>query len=233
MPSIYDITFNDRAKDAIPPEKRVPRILSLIYAFLYPLQWLRDLFFNVYAKGQFSGAYNSGSTYTKDQIVMYVDYQLYIAKRNVPILTPCIDTNYWMLASIENVGLTPRANVTGQKLLLEYVLNKNFNTTFRQPAVGTSDIYVENQHVDTATFTVGTDPENTSKAAIDGETALDYVGLSYDYNPYALIIWVPTATLYEITGSTESSPFPEAQKIVLFYANRYIFAGIKAQVIEY
>jgi hypothetical protein len=131
------------------------------------------------------------------------------------------------------VGLIPRANVTGQKLLLEYVLNKHFNTTFRQPAVGTSDIYVENLHVDTATFLVGVGSADSSSAALNGETARDFVGIEYDYNQYALIIWVPSATLFAISGSLESSPYPEAQKIVLFYANRFIFAGIKAQVAEY
>lgn len=233
MASIYDITFNDRAKDALAPRKRKPRILSLLYAFLYPLQWVRDLFFNVYAKGAYAGAYDIGSTYTEGQVVMYYDYQLYIAIRNVPIMTPCIQQNYWQPASLENVGLIQRANVNGQKLSLEYVLNKHFNTTFRQPAAGTSDIFVENLHVDTAAFLVGVGPGDTATAALNGQTARDFVGIEYDYNPYGLVIWVPTATLYLISGSTEVSPFPEAQKIVLFYANRFIFAGIKATVSEY
>lgn len=232
MFEIYEIDFNDRGNDAMPPNKRKPRILSLLYAFLWPLQYLRDLFFNTYVKGQYSAEWGPIPTYTKDQVVMFVDYQLYIAIQNVPIMTPCIDTNFWVLVS-DNVGLRQRANTTGQKLSLEYVLNKHYGTTFRQPAIGTSDIYVVNNHIDTNYFVAGIDGGESSFAAISGEDAKEFVGTGYTYESESLVIFVPNATLDAISQSSESAPYLLAQKIVLFYANRFIFAGIIARVEGY
>ena len=147
-------------------------------------------------------------------------------------MTPCIDTNYWVLVS-ENVGLRQRAAVTGQKLLLEWVLNKHYGTTFRQPAIGTSDIYVGGINIDTNYFVSGIDGSESSFAAISGQDAMQFVGISYTYDTESLVIMVPDATLDAITQGSEVSPYPLAQKVVLFYANKFIFGGIIAKVQGY
>jgi hypothetical protein len=230
--SIYNLNTENFGKHLMPPYKRLPRYLSWIYVLLYPLQWLHDLFFNTYADGDYSAVWDVSSTYTKGQVVQYLDYQTYVAIQNVPIFTPCIDTNYWLLVG-DNVGLRQRANVTGQKLLLEWVLNKHYNTTFRQPAIGTSDIYVAGVAIDTNYFVAGIDGQESSFAAISGQDAIQFVGTSYTYDTESLIIYVPNATLDLITQGTESAPYPEAQKVVLYYAYRFIFAGIIAKVEGY
>lgn len=230
--SIYNLNTDNFGKQLTPPYKRLPRYLAWISVLLSPIQWLHDLFFNNYANGEYSAIWDSVSTYPKDTVVQYLDYQIYIATRDVPIMTPCIDTNYWILIG-DNVGLRQRASVTGQKLLLEWVLNKHYNTTFRQPAIGTSDIYVGGVAIDTNYFVAGINGEESSFAAISGEDARQFVGISYTYATESLIINVPNATLDLITQGTEIAPYPEAQKVVLFYANKFIFAGIIAKVQGY
>lgn len=230
--SIYNLNTDNFGKQLTPPYKRLPRYLSWISVLLYPLQWLHDLFFNNYADGQYSVVWDVLSTYTKGQVVQYLDYQTYVAVQNVPIFTPCIDTTYWQLVG-DNVGLRQRASVTGQKLLLEWVLNTHYNTTFRQPAIGTSDIYVAGVAIDTNYFVAGIDGTESSFAAISGQDARQFVGTSYTYAEESLIINVPNVTLDLITQGTEVAPYPEAQKVVLFYANKFIFAGIIAKVQGY
>lgn len=230
--SIYDWTASIFGEQFLPPYKRLDRFKSWIQVLLTPIQYDHDLFYNQYANGEYDYVWDSVSTYTKGDVVFYLDYQLYIAIQDVPIMTPCIDTNYWVLVS-ENVGLRQRAAVTGQKLLLEWVLNKHYGTTFRQPAIGTSDIYVGGINIDTNYFVSGIDGSESSFAAISGQDAMQFVGISYTYDTESLVIMVPDATLDAITQGSEVSPYPLAQKVVLFYANKFIFGGIIAKVQGY
>lgn len=232
MASIYDFTASIFAEHMLPPLKRLARYKSWIGVLLNPIQYGRDLFYNQYANGDYDIYWDSISTCNKGDIVVYLDYQIYIARRNVPIMTPCTDTNYWDYVS-PNVGLKKLAAITGQKLSLEYVLNKHYGTTFRQPSVGTSDIYIEDIDIDVNYFVAGIDGEESSFAAISGQDALQFVGESYTYDTEAMVIWVPDAALSAITQGSEISPYPEAQKVVLSYAYRFIFAGIIARVEPY
>lgn len=231
--SIYDWTASIFGEQFLPPYKRLDRFKSWIQVLLSPIQYDRDLFYNQYANGIYDSVWDSVSTYTEGEIVFYLDYQLYIAIQNVPIFTPCIDTNYWVLVSVDNVGLRQRAAVTGQKLSLEWILNKHYGTTFRQPSVGTSDIYVSNIQIDTNYFVAGIDGTESSYAAISGQNAEQFVGISYTYETESLVIYVPNATLDTIGQGLEIAPYPNAQKIVLFYAYKFIFGGIIARVEGY
>lgn len=49
---------------------------------------------------------------------------------------------YWVQVYPDFVGANYRATFAPQKLMYEYALNLWFNTTFRQPSAGTSDIYI-------------------------------------------------------------------------------------------
>lgn len=230
--SIYDLTTSIFGEQFLPTHKRLARYKSWINVLLYPIQYVHDLFFNNYANGEYDFVWDSVSTYSKNDVVFYLDYQLYIAIQDVPINTPCTDTDYWTFVS-DSVGLRQRANVTGQKLLLEWVLNKHYGTTFRQPAIGTSDIYVGGIEIDTNYFVAGIDGTQSSYAAISGQNAEQFVGISYTYDTESLVIMVPDATLDAISQGTEVAPYPNAQKTVLFYAYKYIFAGIIAKVQGY
>jgi len=230
---IYDFNTSIFGEQFLPPYKRNDKYKSWVGVLLYPLQWLRDRFYDNYAYGIYDYIWDSGVAYNTNDVVSYLDYNFYIAVQNVPMNTPCTDTNYWMLVS-DNVGAVPRANVTGQKLLLEWVLNKHYNTTFRQPIIGgLSDIHVGTFAIDTIAFTSGLDGTDSSQAAISGSDAMAFVGESYTYDTESLWIYVPNSILDIISNYTESAPYPEAQKTVLNYANRVIFGGIIAKVVPY
>lgn len=49
---------------------------------------------------------------------------------------------YWIPVQSNFIGANERASYSCSKLIFEYALNKWFGTTFRQPPVGTSDIYI-------------------------------------------------------------------------------------------
>ncbi len=49
---------------------------------------------------------------------------------------------YWVKVTDNFIGANERASYSPQKLMFEYALNRWFDTTFRQPSVGTSDIFI-------------------------------------------------------------------------------------------
>lgn len=231
--SIYDFTTSIFGEQFLPPYKRLSRYKSWVEVLLTPIQWLQRVMFDTYAKGEYLEVYDSGSTYLFNDVVQWVDYRLYKALQNVPISTPCSNTTYWILVSEDNVGLRQRAGATGQKLSLEFILNKHYNTVFTQPIIGISAIYIASLPVDTNYFVAGIDGTQSSYAAISGQNAEQFVGESYNYDTESLAIYVPNVTLDAISLGLESSPYPNAQKTVLTYANQFIFAGIITKVVGY
>lgn len=59
---------------------------------------------------------------------------------------------YWIKVAPDPIGVMYRASFNSQKLLFEYALNKWFNTTFRQPSVGVSDIYITRNNISLSAF---------------------------------------------------------------------------------
>lgn len=49
---------------------------------------------------------------------------------------------YWVKVTGNFIGAHERASYSAQKLIFEYALNRWFDTTFRQPVAGVSDIYI-------------------------------------------------------------------------------------------
>lgn len=228
--SIYSLTYSIFWKQMLPPFKRLVNNLAWGAVVTKPLQWLRDLFFDDYADGLTYSLYGGATNYMIGDKVKYTTNGLYICiVDNTQFIEPTNTTN-WYKISDEYVGVRHRANYNGQKKVLEYALNKHFNTTFNQPPTD-SAIYLTTNPTDTNYFAVGVDYSNTSSAAISGLLAIDFVGTSYNYDQYELTINVPNATLGLIAG--ESAPYPNAKRAVLAYANKLIFAGIEAEVVGY
>lgn len=228
--SIYSLTYSIFWKQMLPPFKRLVNFLAWGAVVTKPLQWLRDLFFNDYADGLTYTLFGGATNYMIGDKVKYTTNGLYICVvDNTQFIEPT-NTNNWIKISNEYVGLRHRANYTGQKKVLEYALNKRFNTTFQQPPTN-STIYLTKTQTDTNYFAVGINYPNTSGAALNGFHALDFVGISYSYAQYELIIHVPNTTLSLIAG--EGVPYTNGKKAVLNYANKLIFAGIEAQVVGY
>jgi hypothetical protein len=227
---LFDLTYSNLGEQLLPPRKRLTAMIAWVGGVLLsPLQWLHDLF-NLWAFNKDNTKdYELATVYSVGEMVKWLDGSVYIciAATTAGILPN--DTNYWLKYSDYDLGLYWRANYTGQKLQLEYALNRNYSTTFEQPP-NPSEIYVTTTAIDTNGFTVGIDSTETSTAAVNGDAEF-FVGESYTYDVYSLIIYVPTATLAALEG--ESSPYTKAKKRILTYANQLIFAGVTAKVEAY
>jgi hypothetical protein len=215
----------------LPPLKRVSKFLAFGYILVKPLQWLRDVFFDSYAGALTYSDWDISTSYSIGDKVKYTDYCSYISLTNSNLGNVPTDTVNWYLISNDYVGLRQRSNFTGQKLLLEYALNKHYSTTFNQPPT-LSDIYITTNLIDVMPFTTGSLATNTSSAALNSATAQDFVGTSYTYDTISLTINVPNATLNTIIGG-EVAPYPKAKQSVLTYSQKLIFAGIEAEVVGY
>lgn len=229
--SIYTLDYNLFWRQMMPPLKRVARFLALGYIWMKPLQWLRDVFFNDYALALSYVDWDISNSYSIGDKVKYTDYCSYISLTNSNLGNLPTDTTNWYLISNDYVGIEPRSHYTGQKLLLEYALNKHYSTTFNQPPT-LSDIYITTNSIDVFPFSVGELATDTSAAAISGVYAKDFVGTVYTYDTISLTINVPNATLATIIGG-EIAPYPKAKQSVLTYSQKLIFAGIEAEVVGY
>lgn len=140
MPSLYDVNFNQQASDLLPPDKRTLGVVSLMQALLQSVQWCRDLVLGSYKSGATAPNYAPGS---------YSQYQQVVYKKGV--YSSLIDNNTdtpdvassWELIQSNFIGVDERVKYNGQKIVLEYALNKRFGGVFRPPAsIALSDIYI-------------------------------------------------------------------------------------------
>lgn len=173
MASIYDYTTNQIALNLSPLIYRKTRWQSWFRALLWPLQWLRDNWFNEYKSGSIAPYWTSIGTYAKGfRVIDDLNYGVYEAlSANGPGVQPSLNPDIWIQVSPDFRGTNERVKYNNQKLLLEFILNKFFRTTFRQPddvATPTnSDIYIE-QAVPTNYYFIVQDADAGSPV-IDGD----------------------------------------------------------------
>ncbi len=152
--SIYDQDFNSIYKKLSPPDKRSATLLAWGSVLVKPLQWLHNLFFDDYAKGNLDDLYDNGTTYVVGDRVQYL-HKVYecteVTTGNLPT-----DTSFWMLVQNDSRGADQRVGFSSQLLVFEFLLNQWFNTNFNQPVFdppsSPSDIWIENQSVDDGSF---------------------------------------------------------------------------------
>lgn len=228
--AIFDLDYTLFVKNMLPPRKRMERFISYLTVLTYPLQWLRDIIFDDYYQGINYNAYSALDTYNIGDRLKWEENGLYICIQPTTAGIPPSNTDYFYKISHEYVGINTRVNYTGQKKVLEYALNKHFNTTFNQPPTD-SEIYLVTNITDVNYFVSGIGEDLSSCAALDSATATSAVGTSYTYNAYELSIYVPNTKLASIAG--EIAPYTNAKEAVLSFANDLIIGGIQAEVIGY
>ena len=167
--AIYDLSINPVAIEQLPPDKRYPNNVSFLTALLAPLQWAHDLLFNSYYKGSTAPNYATGVYNYLDQVIY--NKQVYLSL--IPANTDVPTTSNWELIQNNFIGVQERLLYNGQRLVLEYALNKEFGTTFAQPP-GRSAIYITNVAPTISGFLVGITEPNCSSVGLD--TASDWIG---------------------------------------------------------
>lgn len=221
--SIYDINYNTLATQTLPPDKRFTRMVAFLRILLSPLQYLNNLWFVGYRTGTLAPAYASG-TYAKYAQVKYnkIVYESLISG-NTAIPT---DTTKWKVVQTNFIGLFERITYNGQKLVLEYALNKWFGTTFRQPP-SVSDIYISTNSIGTPFFRSSGVEAISSSVRNDGSS--EFVINSYTVAiQYNFTIFVPVAVYNALDPAMVNN-----EAIFRAFANKYIPAGLTYNITTY
>lgn len=236
--AIYDINFSTQSGRLLPPSKRQPRWLAWFSVLMYPLQWLRDLFFQVFVPGFAGAKWDSVTVYVKGDRVRFIDRKVYEALQAVPANTPPdVNPDYWLPIQNLWIGLEPRAKYNSQKLLLEFVLNQWFDSMFRQPTsfvpapnyyLPKSDIYISDNSLNNNVFTVFETEAGSSVVYYSQTYITDFVIDAYSFSGSSFTINVPTA-LWTTLGTNNQ----EREDVVRAIADKYIIYGIKYSIINY
>jgi hypothetical protein len=154
---------------------------------------------------------------------------------------------YWIKVSDNFIGANERVSYSAQKLIFEYALNRWFNTTFRQPVIGTSDIYINRNSSTTNQFFWGQPPPagtiNSFFGPSTNTTVSTSIPLSKFFTPgnsFLLLndfsINIPIAVynaLYNETPVTAGSNTANRDAVVSNFANLLNPAGSSYNIITY
>jgi hypothetical protein len=186
--SIYDQDYSQIAEQLTPPDKRNPNILGVLRAWLASIQWLRDLFFDSYVSGSAAPLYSGLAAYVIGNRVRYSNNSIYECILATTGNNPTNET-YWIKVQDVWMGRDERVQYTGQKLSLEYFLNKWFGTNFIQPVLSplsaNSDIYLTEAterfgFLEFTTAPLSSDEFTTSHSVVDFEYTI-YSIYTYDF----------------------------------------------------
>ena len=123
---LFDIDYEVKGVELLPPDKRKRQMIAFIQGLLAPIQWLRDLFIEDYGDGS-SSAQWTASTYGRGAVVRY-NKSIYESLEDGNTATPA-DATKWVMIQDNFIGVNERVLFNGQKIVLEYALNKWFFTT--------------------------------------------------------------------------------------------------------
>lgn len=213
--SIYDQDFEQIGEQLTPPDKRLAKFTAWILSLLNPMQWNTDLFFIDYRLGSSSALYSGATAYVLGDRVKYNNkiYECILATTgNLPS-----DDTYWILILNDFRGATERVYYNGQKLSLEWILNKWFSTNFVQPVYNppsaNSDFYIDELITDDDSFLV----------ALDSDSGPSYVGLNNFVEDFIGVDYVAVVNNFNVNyplsviPSTSDSKYKEMVSLVNQY----------------
>jgi hypothetical protein len=227
--SKYSCDFDITSVELLPVHKRVNNIKNVLFSLVAPLNELETVF-TYLREGSAAGNYSGIIVYTFGQFVNYqrrVYYRNQVTAGYSAGVTPNNST-YFVPVLEYSIGLDERIRFSPQKILLEYALNRIFQTTFNQPPT-LSDIYITNENTDDDAFVVGDDDEDTSTVSQTDEL-YDWAvtELDPDVGLPDFVIHVPVAVWTALAGTPT-----ERDNIILSVANKIKLFGYKASVTTY
>jgi hypothetical protein len=226
----YNINFNTVTKNLLPVSKRKTIFQALFdVLFANTIQSWNFIWANNYLLGtDISNAWNSGSTYNANDIVVGADNQVYqsLVASNTNH-NPVSTTGYWWLVETNFVGVYERIAYNAQILTFEYALNKWFRTTFRQPT-GVPDIYIVNNAVTPHVFVVGASHTNSAQTYYYDFANFQYVINAYSFSQYDFTIFIPVA-VWTALGSNAT----DRNNKVRSFADKYNVIGNQYNITTY
>lgn len=223
---MYDVNYNTAIENLLVPDKRTKKTLAFNIALALGIANNHNLLFNVYKNYNIISNWNSALTYSKNDLVKY-GKSIFQSIEDGNTTRPT-NIDKWRLVSENFLGSDFRLSITGEKLNLEYAINTWFGSTFRQPSVGISDIYLTtNNIIDLPVFRVGINEFEST--AVRTDTSDQFVINSYTFTTqYNLTINVPIA-LFNSLGTTNEI----RTSIVRAFADKYINAGLTYKIQTY
>lgn len=165
MPFSYEYDVNLAGQRLTPITKRQDVRLAFLQCIAEPIQWARDNFFDSYLEGNSSSEWSNVTAYSRYDRVNYQN-RIYECLEDNTGESPT-NEDYWVQVVGDFRGAKERIKYNCQTIMLEWVLNKWFATTFRQPSTGLdSDFYIVNNPRDGSTFTVYEDSVNNESEYI-------------------------------------------------------------------
>lgn len=150
MADLIDINTIQKGSDNTVPILRQVKFIALLKAFLAPAVKLQNDIKNNILAGASYAAYSNVTTYsygdrvTLGMLAGNASYEYINATASFGNYVT--DTAYWYQITTDNIGLTERLNYNGQKMQLEYILNRRFSPLTITPPFGSAGvtIYITN-----------------------------------------------------------------------------------------
>jgi len=149
----YDCDYEIQSYRLTPTFKRLEKRLAYQNCVDGQIQYNHDKFFDSFIGGDASAAYSNVTAYVDGDRVNYQNkiYECILATTgNLPT-----DTTYWIPYVSDFRGVVERIKYNCQTVMLEWILNRWFATSFVQPGGGNSDIYIVNNDRSSSTFVAG------------------------------------------------------------------------------
>lgn len=225
----YDIDYNDLVFNVTPQTRRKPRFISWLLSLLAPQKNVSDLFFDVYVGGATYPYFNPLVTsYPKGTRVTFLGaiYEAQIVVLGGALPT---NTNYWTQIVADYRGVNERVRYNSQKILLEFILNKWFNTTWLQPDDPFNptrpEIYVDSNLTDNQVLTSYYTENAESNVYYYDSLTYAYVLNTYTFNQPAFTIFIPSWLPIALGV--------DANNQIRAIADKYVIAGITYDIQTY
>ena len=231
---IFSFNTDYISEKLVPPLLRSTMRLAWIRTLLASIKSKYNDIFGVssYVYGYSIAKWNVGTNYAirdraKDGIAIY---EALVA--NVGIV-PHSDSVTWLLVCLDFVGAEERRKLNGQKMVLEYALNRYLNTT----ATTIPTIYILNNVIDVNGFWMGNGNGQGEYGEMGNSSNQDdFMGISYILNQNAFTIYVPIALANSFTTETANvvpAISTNRENMVRNIADRYVIGGITYNILTY
>lgn len=196
--SIYDITYNDRIVELLPPDKRMPSMVLWVQNVVKQLQWDHSNVIQDYRVGSSYPVYTSGTYNVGDRVI----YGQSVYESLIALNTDVPTTANWRVYQNSFLGVETRVKFNGTILVLTYAVNARFKTNFRQPPLQ-SDIYFTINSPAAGVFISGGIEQNSSKSYTNSSDGFSVN--SYSFATFKnFVVMIPVA-VYTALGISASS----------------------------
>jgi hypothetical protein len=223
--SIYSYDTGYVAEQLLPPQLRTTMRLAWLRTLLASVKSKYNDIFGVqsYTQGFSLANWSSVTNYAIGNRVKY-GVSIYEALTANVGLDPEVNTTDWLLVEKDFVGAFERVKYNGQKMVLQYILNRYLNTTYATIPT----IYITTNTIDTNGFYIGVDGASELGELGDNSNQNDFLGTSYTLNQYSFTVYVPVL-LFATLGTNAANRENRVRNVV----DKYKLAGTNYNVTTY